>query len=117
MFSYSSEFGCDVLADVIRILKLDVATDCSSLRPTVETKYPTDHSPLWGYISLMNLNFFLRTWELCPFSFCTTSATEYFGGISMRIWTWSSPVLILWKYQSGQVLCTLYRLLINSERT
>ena len=57
----------------------------------VEEKYPTLHiHSLLKYISLINLNFFLRRRLDIAFIFWTHSETETFGGIMTCIWIWSS---------------------------
>src|SRR5512135_924163 len=64
--------------------------DCS-LSPTVDTKYPGDHTMFsFQYTFSSHLNFFLSLLALLHFIRPMTSLTEYFGGIIIIVCIWST---------------------------
>jgi hypothetical protein len=57
----------------------------------VETKYPGDHTMFsFQYTFPNHSNFFLSLLALCALIRPITSLTEYFGGMIMIVWIWST---------------------------
>ena len=55
--------------------------------PTVDTKYPGDHTMFsFQYTFFSHGNFFLRWLLVIPFNLPITSLTAYFGGIIITMW-------------------------------